>query len=524
MDLSDLLKKTEQRSNKIKNTRTAPSVATDDRPYTNDLDTQSTIPTNVSSALKSESTQEETENETKDDTQKIISKRNGPVLINDLLPKLAKQSSQLENVPTQSPSLEAAKNAYQFISDGYKSSSKVVANRKQSGSKDVVKVVANNEQTVSKVVATNKSSSSPFLETVSATVSSSVSKVVANNEQTVSKVVATNAVSALVGLQRSILFLIFNECQLNRAEISSPLSLEHVAAHCDSTEKTVKNAIYRLIQKRFISRAHYKDGRGGWTQYKLSKTVFQDILHYETVSKVEANRKQTISKVVAKVVAQPEADFSSSSSYVFNKDLQTTTTDEPELHKDDSAKLPPEWAQVDCSPLSDIGFTKTHLLQIFRQGKLSATEVQDSIHFFVFDLKRNGKGKELNGPPLNFFMGILRKCIPYAPPENFESPVDEARRKTLEFKARKELERQAEEQQLLNLEFNEWRRGLSESELLKLLPDFARKAGPIQDSALKVHFENNVWPERAQDLLGLEKLDRAEISKQLDQAIGETTR
>ena len=37
MDLQGLLKKTEQRSAKIKNTRPAASVAIEDRPYTNDL-------------------------------------------------------------------------------------------------------------------------------------------------------------------------------------------------------------------------------------------------------------------------------------------------------------------------------------------------------------------------------------------------------------------------------------------------------------------------------------------------------
>ena len=97
-------------------------------------------------------------------------------------------------------------------------------------------------------------------------------------------------------------------------------------------------------------------------------------------------------------------------------------------------------------------------------------------------------------------MGILRKGLPYAPPENYESPADEARRKRLKFLERKERERQATEQRILEIEFAKWRRELSADELTRLVPDFARRPGPTQDSALKSHFEIQVWPQRTQQI------------------------
>lgn len=127
-------------------------------------------------------------------------------------------------------------------------------------------------------------------------------------------------------------------------------------------------------------------------------------------------------KVADRVAAAP----SSSSLIELDQNLKTTTSD-PELPIDAKVHLSPEWAVVDTSPLSEIGFTPNHFNQLVKAGKFSADEVQDFIYFFAFDLKSNGKGRKIKGPPVNFFMGILQKGMPYAAPENYESPEAEAR-------------------------------------------------------------------------------------------------
>ena len=40
---------------------------------------------------------------------------------------------------------------------------------------------------------------------------------------------------------------------------------------------------------------------------------------------------------------------------------------------------------------------------------MTPEELQESIYAFAFDLVENQKGKTITGPPLNYFMGILRK-------------------------------------------------------------------------------------------------------------------
>ncbi|MGK5089783.1 hypothetical protein WDW86_19705 [Bdellovibrionota bacterium FG-2] len=398
---------------------------------------------------------------------------------------------------------------------------KRVANGYQTDSKEVAKRVANGYQTDSKEVAASSIHHHPLSEEKLKQVAQRVAEQIANGEQTGSKEVASATFETLVGKERGLLLFIIEDCQLNGDLKTAPLTLERISEALVCSSNRSKNVIQRLIEKSFIHRAEAKTGRGGWTRFGVSKEIFQKVLLRETGSKGVANGHQSGSKEVANQVAQRVAGGPSSSSVLIKEDFKTTTTGESELLETTGTQLTPEWLTVDYSDLSEIGFTQTHLVQIIRQGKLQPAEVQDSIYYFAFDLKRNEKGKNLNGPPINFFMGILRRGGPYTPPDNYESSADEARRKTREFKERKERERQDEDQKLMTLEFAEWRRGLSAAEIIGLLPEHARKPGQVQESVLKIHFEENVWPERAQELLGMTKLDRDEVSRQIDQSLGE---
>ena len=341
--------------------------------------------------------------------------------------------------------------------------------------------------------------------------------------QSAAKVEPNQPLSALVGLQRNILFYIYASCRAEGSKISAPISIENLSNSAKTTVQAARKAVQRLEGKRFIIRAQYKDGRGGWTQYAILDTTYNALLLDETRAKVEPNLGQTRAKVETEVGPQLRPSLSSSSSFLELENLKTTTTEESEFFSTE-LRLSPEWQTLDVTPLNEIGFTQTHLIQIIRQGKLSPVEVQDSIQFFSFDLKRNGKGRELSGSPLNFFMGILRKGIPYAPPENFESPADEVRRKIREFKERKERERQTEEQKIIELEFSEWRRGLGPDDILQIVPEFARKPGPLQDSTLKAHFDAQIWPHRAQEALGLTKIAGSDIVQQIQASLGEVER
>ena len=118
-------------------------------------------------------------------------------------------------------------------------------------------------------------------------------------------------------------------------------------------------------------------------------------------------------------------------------------------------------------------------------------------------------------------MGILRKGIPYAPPENYESPEQAARRTYLAKKRSLQEKHEAEERELQDLEFVEWRRGLRSEELNDIVPEMFRQMPKAQETSLRSHFNENVWPVRRAMIPGSMGLERAEISQQIDQALAE---
>ncbi len=264
-----------------------------------------------------------------------------------------------------------------------------------------------------------------------------------------------------------------------------------IATGTCQTLNGVKTALRRLREAGIIQLNEYQRGPNrGNTSYRLTQKAREILASKMAISQLGFKRVQTGSVTGSN-------GFPSSSS----KDLNNkTTTSDSEIVNDGAALLNSEWLSIDISSLADIGFSQAHLIQVIRHGNLTSSEVQDSINFFAFDLKRNEKGKAIKGLPLNFFMGILRKGFPYTPPENYESPADEARRKRQEFLERKEQERLAVEKRIFDLEFAEWRRGLSAESIAALVPDFARRPGQIQESSLKSHFEGQVWPQSLQSI------------------------
>ena len=409
----------------------------------------------------------------------------------------------------------------------------VSTNPEQSQYKLSTKTSTNPVQSQYKLSTNGKTRPTPPLETQYKVSTQPSTQVRTKSVQTQNKVSTNLPFSSIVGLQRRIILYVFDASKTSREKLTAPIALKNLAEACETTPMAAQGSTRRLEQKKLLRRGEYKNGRGGWTRYELPNELFQELLQLETQNKVSTNPEQSQYKVRTQPSTQPSTSPSSSSSSLYLEEFKTTTTGEPELLKSDSVQLSPEWQTVDWSSLVEIGFTETHLVQVVRQGKLSTEEVQDSIHFFAFDLKRNGKGTAIHGSPLNFFMGILRRGQAYAPPENYESPAAEARRKYLEGKRSLEARRIAEEAELQTLEFNQWKRGLSESDIVALVPEFARqRPGQIQDAALLAHFEKEIWPTKKQDFLMIHSItgtvniqssceSTTEIKKLIDESLKE---
>ena len=449
MDLQELLKKTEQRSAKVKNTRTAPSIAIADRPYTNDLTM-------------------------------------APAPISD----------------TPHPQ-------------------KPGTNREQTGNKSGTEPGTNREQTGNETE--NKPEAAPTLlrETGNKLGAQPGTELRTNREQTGNKLGTESRFLSLSGLQRGTVLFMYSLCRAAGTRETENVRLDMIASSLKTTTGAVKETIKRLVAKGFLQRLDYRAGRGGFSSYLLPEGVYRQLFELETGNKLGTNREHSGNKLGAQLGTQLGTSVPSSSSSLILEDFKTTTTGELELFEGAASLLTPEWRAVDCSPLSEIGFTETHLNQLAKHGKLAASEVQDSIHFFAFDLKRNGKGRELKGPPLNFFMGIIRKGLPYAPPENYESPEQIARRTYLDGKRRIEEQRLAEEREMRDLEFSEWRRGLSQAQITGLVPEVVLDIAPARESSLRVHFEEQVWPNRCAQILDTDGEERTRIQAAVAESLGE---
>jgi hypothetical protein len=302
---------------------------------------------------------------------------------------------------------------------------------------------------------------------------------------------------SLVGLQRSIVLYLFNLCKTSCSKHTGAIPVGLITTNCKTTKFSVQKSLQRLEKKEIIIRAEFKNGRGGWTKYELPDQIFQEILTLELQNINYPIQAQSSDKVETKL--RTINDHSSSS--IYNK---TTTTEREEINANDFT--------INISPLSSIGLTHGHIAQLTKQQKLTFEQIQDSIHYFAFDLARNEKAKTLRKDALNFFMGILRQGLPYAPPNNYESPEAEAMRLHLESKAKaKKINEQLEKEFKESL-WLEWREALSEQELM----EFYIPGEPLDSLSEKVraalkrrnatssayqYFESEIWPLKLKEIV-----------------------
>ncbi len=278
---------------------------------------------------------------------------------------------------------------------------------------------------------------------------------------------------SIAGNERQLILYIYFLCKKMLDRITMPLSIEHLEHACKIKKTSIKKSIQRLEKKNILIRENFKDGRGGWTRYSLSKKIYEEILHTEDSSLKNINWRQTEDKVESKPETELETRISSSSSVLNNKITTTTSC----LENSNELTLSQEWENTDISFLAEIGFSKHHLKQIVNQNKISYEEVQESIYAFAFDLKQNGKGKALKTSPLNYFMGILRSGIPYAPPSNYKSPKEIAMEKLLEQKKAEKERIKKLEDEIIQHEFEDWLLTIDVSQRNEIV-------GEIQDAHL----------------------------------------
>ncbi len=318
----------------------------------------------------------------------------------------------------------------------------------------------------------------------------------------------SSSVLELTGIQKHLLTFVFWNCKSKGSTISDPIAISHLSSHCDCSVNVAKESIRRLQKKGLLDKYKFHDGRGGYTEYELPKSVYTEFLNLESIgkvvtkvpTKVVTEISESDNKVPSQVVTQVVTNAPSSSSI---KDLTTTTENTPLRQNQDPSILD----AIRFDALVQIGFKRYHLEQIVEKSSLGLEDIQDSIDAFAFDLKENNKASEWKKTPLGVFMGILTKGRPYTPPENFESEHDKALRLHLERKKALKIKRQNLENEAIELAFEEWLESLKNEDvetlslldihrniLLKDLQNTSVLNLPMASKAiLRNYFIDNFW-------------------------------
>jgi hypothetical protein len=176
--------------------------------------------------------------------------------------------------------------------------------------------------------------------------------------------------------------------------------------------------------------------------------LFTELLQHDELLQLSPSLYQVFSNRNTQPTTQPNTNILSSSLSNINK---TTTS------------LPEDWDEIDFNFLSEIGFTKAQIKQIFAKGLNNPDNVQQSIdHFsymYIYEKERLKKYPN----PLNVLMGVLIKGGIWVE-KNYKSQNEIA---LAELKILKQNEAERMEnlkKDLIQAEFEIWLNNLSESE------------------------------------------------------------
>ena len=300
-------------------------------------------------------------------------------------------------------------------------------------------------------------------------------------DQTQIKVSSKASFSSVVGLQRQIILFVFDASKTSREKLTAPIALQNLADACQTTPAAAQVATRRLEKKELLCRGKFKNGRGGWTQYELPNSIFQELLQLETQAKLSSNPDQTQSKVSTQPRSQPRPSPLSSSSLI-----NTTTTGNQEAAASEIStfKIPEE--------LRKLGFSENHLAQLKRDSKLPLESISASIEALAYDLTFDDVRRKIRSP-IGLIMKLLKAGELYLSEKGFESEADRLFRECVQRAEKQKEEKTKLMEKFFDLKFEEWIEPMANEDLLKISQPVGELKGPFHIQQLKEHFRKEVF-------------------------------
>lgn len=215
-------------------------------------------------------------------------------------------------------------------------------------------------------------------------------------QQTDNKPTTKAHFSALVGLQREIIILFYNQCKISRSKSTGPLTLNFIASFINTTGNSAKVTIQRLEKKLLLKRIESKNGRGGWARFELSELLYRELLLLETDNKLETKWQQTDNKPSTKPSTQPAT---SSPIVVVSSNFKNTTNTETPNPDEPCFVIPNELTGK---------VSRRQLSEFVASGKITEYDLQLSLDAFAFDLRNKFVSIKHSSNPVGLLIGAIK--------------------------------------------------------------------------------------------------------------------
>ncbi len=224
----------------------------------------------------------------------------------------------------------------------------------------------------------------------------------------------TKNFSKLIGLKKRIITFIYDECLKHKTK-SIKTTYDQLSTSVAGEKESVRTTIKRLNKtpQSYFSIQSLGRGPGSQIIIRAKESDLREYMSYRVTNNYSSETK--FSNFVSEhrktsgtnTGTSSETPPSSSSSDINNKNI--TNTIGPESKRQD---LSEDWLQIQTPEnVKAIGFGQTQIKQLFQLGTLSASEVQESLEAFAYDLDVGGISSR--GSKLAFLMGILRRSGAY---------------------------------------------------------------------------------------------------------------
>ena len=292
------------------------------------------------------------------------------------------------------------------------------------------------------------------------------------NDQMIQKKMLT-----LTGHQKQIMRHITSHLKIRLGESYIIDILPNILAiKINASLEVTRVTLKRLTKKNLLIKLPGERGRNGCSRFNIQENVVRMCFSLFNDAPCDIN---LIGNGIGNKIGNKMTYSSSSSNNINN----TTTMSE---------NWEQNWEQIDFSSLAHIGFSKTQLLQLYEKQLNTPEVIQESIYHFSFGLENNSKIKSYPDP-LNVLMGVLRKGLKWHEPA-YISPKELTLTQLLEEKRKKKEKYDAMMKELIELEFPDWRRKLSDDDIKQIVPPNVLKTNlsAAVTAALRTHFIEKV--------------------------------